>query len=181
MATRLDVVDWALFEANAWYGDTHWKPTSTEMIDIFTTAGLTAPSNGELEKFKKAASNIVIGGQSKSWCGIFACYVLKKYGGLDVSWSLTKGRMLGTGFDLTWSGKGMRPGDVAIVRETPDSKGAAVHHHFIVTKVDYTANTMESVDGNSTNNEIVWHTNKKIFHSKNKNLSVYAHYKLKME
>lgn len=180
MATRLDVVDWALFEANAWYGDTHWKPTSIEMIDIFTTAGLTAPSNGDLEKFKKASGNISINGQSIAWCGIFACYVLKKYGGLDVKWVYGKG-IVGTGVEKTWSAKGMRPGDVAIVRETPDSKGKAVHHHFVVTRVDYASNSMESVDGNSTNNEIVWHKNKKIYHSGKPGLDVYCHYKLKME
>ena len=56
----------------------------------------------------------------------------------------------------------MRPGDIAVIRNNVNNKGQYLHHHFIVTKVDQANNRLESVDGNSTNNKIVWHTNRKI-------------------
>jgi hypothetical protein len=43
--------------------------------------------------------------------------------------------------------------------------GKYLWHHFIVTAIDYDSNSMESVDGNSTDNKIVWHTEKTIRYS----------------
>ncbi|MES2675873.1 MAG: hypothetical protein V4660_16655 [Pseudomonadota bacterium] len=193
MTTRLFIVRKAKWEANAYESvdGGHWKPTSDEMTEIFTVAGLAAPSKADLERFKSASGNIVlgskydtktksyVGGQSIAWCGIFATYVLKKWGGLDVKWVWGDG-IKGAGVNKTWDHSGMRPGDVAIVRGKLNAKGQAVHHHFIITDIDYSENTMQSVDGNSTNDEIVWHKNKKIVYSGADNASYtpYCHYKL---
>lgn len=176
MASRQEIVNQAIWEANY----DHWKPSDDEMVDIFTTAGLNAPSKSDLKKFRTATGNISINGQSIAWCGIFATYVLKKWGGLEVKWS--NGGIVGAGVNKTWNRDGMRAGDVAVVRGKLDSKGRGVHHHFIITAIDYAANTMQSVDGNSTNNEIVWHTNKKIIYTgaDKDSYTPYCHYKLKI-
>ncbi len=193
MATRLDIVRKAKWEANAdaSVNGGHWKPTSDEMTEIFTVAGLPAPSKGDLELFKSAHGNIVlgstydkkkkmyVGGKSTAWCGIFATYVLKKWGGLDVKWVWGDG-IRGDGINKTWDHNGMRPGDVAVVKGKPDVHGQFVHHHFIITDIDYSKNTLQSVDGNSTNDEIVWHTNKKIVYAGKDDTAwtPYCHYKL---
>ena len=176
MATRIDIVNWAIWEANY----DHWKPTDDEMKEIFIAAGLAAPSKGELNKFRTAPGNIVINGQSLAWCGIFATYVLKKWDGLDVNW--VSGGIRGAGVNKTWGRDGMRPGDVAIVRGPLDKKGRGTHHHFVITEIDYAKNTLQSVDGNSTNNEIVWQTGKKIVYkgADDAPYTPYCHYKLIM-
>ncbi len=40
MATRLSIVDMAIWESN--YGS--WKPSGAEMVEIFQTAGLQSPT-----------------------------------------------------------------------------------------------------------------------------------------
>ncbi len=163
MATRDDIVNWAIWEAD--YGS--WKPSSEEMIEIFTMSGLPAPSAANLKDFATRGSNIAYGGGSIAWCGIFACYVLKKWGCLDVRWQFGTG-LVGKGVIKRMdyqSYRFMRPGDVAVIRNNVNSKGQYLHHHFIVTAVDVASNHLESVDGNSTGNKIIWHANRKIENS----------------
>ena len=195
MATRLYIVRKAKWEANAYASADggHWRPTADEMIEIFTVAGLKAPSRGDLERFKSAHGNIVIGssydtkkkmyvgGTSTAWCGIFATYVLKKWGGLDVKWILGTG-IRGAGVNYTKGHNGMRPGDVAVIRGKLNADGKAVDHHFVITDIDYSQNTLQSVDGNSTNDEIVWKTGKKIVYAgaDDASFTPYGHYKLIM-
>jgi hypothetical protein len=182
MAGRQDIVNGAIYEAD--FG--HWKPSDSEMVTIFTTAGLKPPTPADLKKFRTATGNVSVGGSSIAWCGIFATFALKHYGGLDVHWEYwKKGKktgLVGPGVNWTGSVEGMRPGDVAVVRGPADKP---THHHFIVTAIDYAANTLQSVDGNSTHNEIVWHTNKKIRYANTSTdpdakaaKTIYGHYKL---
>jgi hypothetical protein len=177
MGTRNDIADSAIWESN--FG--HWKPTDREMINIFTIAGLKPPTAADLAKFKTASGNVPVNGYSISWCGIFAAYVLKRWGGLDVRWKYwVKGKpsgLIGPGVNYTAGSSGMRPGDVAVITGA-DKNGNRTDHHFIVTHVDYSKNVLHSVDGNSTNNEIVWHTDKKIKGNKKSTDNIYGHYKL---
>jgi hypothetical protein len=81
-----------------------------------------------------------VNGQIKHWCGIFACYVIRTQGILkNVHWTLYGGQILG--IRRVWGNKGMKPGDVAIIK-----KG---QHHFIVTDIDYSKNTLCTVEGNT--------------------------------
>lgn len=160
MATRDDIVNWAIWEAD--YGS--WKPSSDDMIEIFTQSGLPAPTASNLKDFATRASNIAYGSGSIAWCGIFACYVLKKWGHLNVRWQIGTG-LVGKGVIKRMDYQAyrfMRPGDVAVIRNNVNANGNYLHHHFIVTAVDVSGNRLESVDGNSKNNKIVWHTDRKI-------------------
>ena len=173
MATRNEIVNWAIWESN--YGS--WKPTDYEIVEIFEQAGLSPPTARDLKKFATASGNVPVNGKSIAWCGIFTTYLLKKWGKLDVKWS--GGGIVGKGVNKTWDNKGMKAGDVAVVRGK-DKNGGPVHHHFMITHIDYPTNVLQSVDGNSTNNCIVWHTDKKIYYSgADKNIyTPYCHYKL---
>jgi len=161
MPVRDEVVRWAIWEAD--YGA--WKPSSGEMTEIFEVAGLGPPSHSDLENFKTRGSNILVGGKSVAWCGIFATYVLKKWGGLNVKWVYGTGIVGHGAVKKVWDYRFMRPGDVAVIRNKVNSAGQYLHHHFIVTDISYSGNEMDSVDGNSTGNKIVWHTGRKIKYS----------------
>ncbi|MGH7471377.1 MAG: hypothetical protein ACRENP_25790 [Longimicrobiales bacterium] len=154
MPIRTDVVDWAIWESD--HGS--WKPSAEEIQNIFTTAGLQAPSLTDAENsLRTRSSGIKMGGYVIHWCGIFACYVLKRWGGLDVKWRLGEG-IKGSGVVRRSGDQNIRAGDVAWIRGAANSSGQYAWHHFIVTKVNYGTNKLESVDGNSTNNSIVWHS-----------------------
>lgn len=160
MPIRDTIVDSAIWESD--FGQ--WKPSGEEMASFFSTAGLTEPSDSDLAKFQNQTSNIVVNGQSIAWCGIFACYVLKRWGGLDVKWVPGVG-MKGSSVTKVWDYRYIRPGDVAVIRNKVNAAGQYLHHHFIVTDIDYDANLMDSVDGNSTNNQIVWHIGRQLTQS----------------
>lgn len=94
--------------------------------------------------------NLRIGGQSKSWCGIFAVAVWA-WAGIGVKWTLNwtkeKGNMLrdpGLGWKKVSTNRGIRPGDIAYIN--------ARQHHYIVTDVGSTH--VCSVDGNQEGNTI---------------------------
>jgi hypothetical protein len=180
MTTRVEIVKQAIWEA----ANSSWKPLGYEMVNFFTEAGLTPPNAADLAKFQlNNRGNIKLGSTSIAWCGIFATYVLKRYGKLDVHWEYwKKGKpsgLLGPGVNKatgsTLNLQGIRPGDVCVIQGPKDDPK---HHHFIVTHVDLGRNLLQSVDGNSTNNEIVWHKDKKIFYdAKTKaEKQIYAHY-----
>ena len=173
---RDKIVEKAIWEANKGT----WKPTPQEIQDFFRVAGLYPPTlamaKGSLEGgntlYPKLANGVwsPAGGKDAQgnpkvmvihWCGIFACYVLKKWGGLSVYWASGVG-IKGSGvkrIDDPVNLDGLQPGDVAWIRGKADSKGHYTWHHFIVTKVDRKSNQLESVDGNSTGNTISWHSN----------------------
>lgn len=161
MPVRDNVVEWAIWEAD--FGS--WKPSSHEITEIFEVAGLQPPSGSDLENFKTRASNILVGGKPIAWCGIFATYVLKKWGGLNVKWVYGTG-IVGQGITKkVWDYRFMSPGDVAVIRNKVDGNGNYLHHHFIVTDVRYSGTHLAhlaSVDGNSTGNKIVWHPEREI-------------------
>lgn len=153
MAIRDSVVEWAIWESN--YGS--WKPSAEKMQTFFSTAGLNPPSTSQASySLENRSSGISMGGIVIHWCGIFATYVLKHWGGLDVKWIAGSG-MSGSGVVRRSGFQGIVPGDVAWIRGKANPSGQYAWHHFIVTDIDYSSNYLESVDGNSTNNSIVWH------------------------
>jgi hypothetical protein len=164
MAARNDIVDWAIWEAD--YGS--WKPSAEDMIEMFKVSSLPPPSPANLKDFATRGSNIAYGNGSIAWCGIFACYVLRKWGRLEVRWVPGTG-LTGKGVKKHMDAQAyrfMRPGDVAVIRNNVNGQGQYLHHHFIVTRVDPSANHLESVDGNSAGNKIVWHTKRKLENGK---------------
>lgn len=158
MPIRDDIVNWAIWESN--YGE--WKPSGEEMVKFFQTAGLTPPSLRQAqESMETMGSNVRVGNMSIAWCGIFACYVLRHWADLDVKWISGSG-IAGKSVKKVYDYRYIRPGDVAVIPGKQNAKGHRLWHHFIVTAIDYGSNHLESVDGNSTRNQIVWHTNKRI-------------------
>lgn len=178
MPIRDEIVNWAIWESN--FGE--WKPSADEMQSFFRTAGLTPPTDQDMKKFQTMGSNVPVQGHSTAWCGIFACYVLKHWGGLDVWWQAggNKPGINGAGVKKVYDYRFMRPGDVAVIRGKQMQNGNYLWHHFVVTDIDYDSNHLESVDGNSTGNKIVWHTGKQIRYSgpDASSKSVCAYYKI---
>ncbi len=157
MPVRDNIVNAALWEAS--WGS--WRPDGEEMTKFFENVGLSPPTANDLKKFAGMISNVPVNGISTAWCGIFACHVLKHWGGLDVKWVLGKG-IVGKAVKKVWDYRFMQPGDVAVIRNKADSKGNFMHHHFIVTQVDYAANTLQFVEGNGDQNSIHWRTDRKV-------------------
>jgi hypothetical protein len=149
MPVRDDIVRGAIWEAY----EGSWKPTALEMTAYFESAGLAPPSPSELKKFASAPSNIVINSQSIAWCGIFACSGLKHFGGLDVHWVYGKG-IRGSGVQLFEDYRYMQIGDVAVIRKKARSDGNFLHHHYIITAIDYDGNSHSFVEGNGESNKI---------------------------
>lgn len=158
MGVRDKVVDMAIWEAN--YGD--WRPTGEEMVRFFQNAGLTPPTAADQAKFATQTSNVNVDGKSISWCGIFACHVLKQWGGLDVRWGSSG--IVGA-VKKVWDYRFMRPGDVAVIKNkayVSNGKTLYMHHHYIITAIDYAANKCSFVEGNGYNNEIWWRSDRPI-------------------
>lgn len=154
MSTRSRIIDWA----NWWAWPGEYKPTPEELISFFEGAGTESQPSLKDAKAALAAggTGVKIYGQTKHWCGIFACSVLRQ-AGVDATWSLMNGRITGKGVTSpalphaypirSWSHE-MRPGDIAIIRR--------YNHHFIVTDVDYAANQVYCVEGNTKGQIIRW-------------------------
>ncbi len=175
MPIRDYVVNQAIWESN--YGT--WKPSAEEMRDIFKIADLDPPTLAQAkDSLTNLSGGIKMGGQVIHWCGIFACYVLKYWGGLDAKWVLGLG-MKGDVIKRTGY-QNIRPGDVAWIRGKANKSGNYAWHHFIVTDIDYATNYLESVDGNSTSNSIVW-WDKKIKYSGSDaaDKNIWGYYQLK--
>ena len=154
MALRGDII----FEAKYWADPGTYKPGTADFKWICEQAGLNAqPSQADLDYTIKSmpSGNVRIGGESKSWCGIFAV-ALWAYCGVGAKWTLnwtpSNGNVLkanGVSWKRVWGNAGIRPGDIAAI--------AAKQHHFIVTDVNDHA--VNSVDGNQAGNTIVEYTN----------------------
>lgn len=179
MAIRDNIVEMAIWEAN--YGQ--WRPEADEMVRFFEECNLDPPTDDDLTKFATMQSNVPVNGASTAWCGIFACYVLKRWGGLDVHWEY------GTGIvgdvKKVWDYRYMRPGDVAVIRNKAyvDKHGQTnyLHHHYIVTEISYDENTHSLVEGNGNNNKIWWRSDRAINQSPASSNSLkrpYAYYQL---
>jgi hypothetical protein len=144
--------------AQWWASPGTYKPTADDFATICQQARVNVqPSQADLDYTIKhmPSGNVRIGGESKSWCGIFAVSVWA-YLGVGVSWTLnwsaSRGNLLtagGVGWRKVAGNKGIRPGDIAAI--------AAKQHHFIVTDVNDRA--VCSVDGNQAGNTIVEYTN----------------------
>ena len=144
-------------QAKWWAAPGTYKPTASDFGWICQYARVNVqPSQADLDYTIKSmpSGNLRIGGESKSWCGIFAVGVWA-YCGVGVSWTLnwsaSKGNVLNA-LGVSWrkvaGNKGIQPGDIAAI--------AAKQHHFIVTDVNDRA--VCSVDGNQAGNTIVEYT-----------------------
>lgn len=145
-------------QAKWWAAPGTYKPTADDFATICQQARCNVqPTKADLDYTMKSmpSGNIRIGGESKSWCGIFAVGVWAKAGvGVmwTLNWSAARGNVLnasGAGWRKVWGNKGIRPGDIASI--------AAKQHHFIVTDVNDRA--VCSVDGNQAGNTIVEYQN----------------------
>jgi hypothetical protein len=143
----MSIRDKILEVAEYWVRPGDYRPTADELMFFFTNSGAeAAPSMAEAQDALKNLSNGVrVQGQIKQWCGVFACSVLKE-AGVDVRWTLNGGKMVGDGVTLLPGSNNIVPGDAAIINHAS--------HHFIVSDIDYDTNTLESVDGNTTNQYI---------------------------
>ncbi|MGH7461352.1 MAG: hypothetical protein ACREMA_10030 [Longimicrobiales bacterium] len=117
------------------------------MVGIFKDAGAEqAPTLAEAEwSLKNLGTGVMVGGQKKHWCGVFAAEVLRR-AGVDARWTLLGGGIKGSGVSLRSGNQNMLPGDVAMIPKS--------NHHFIVTDVDYTGNKLWTVEGNTGNQYI---------------------------
>ena len=154
----MGIRDEIISNARYWSDPGTYKPSGGDFSWICQMASLNQqPSQADLDYTAKSmpSGNLRIGGESKSWCGIFAVAVWA-WSGMGVKWTLnwsaSTGNVLkGNGVTWTrvWGNKGVRPGDIASI--------AAKQHHFIVTDVN--AHAVNSVDGNQAGNTIIEYTN----------------------
>jgi hypothetical protein len=154
MGYRDDIISMAKY----WAEPGTYRPSASDFAWICQQAGLNVqPSAADLAYTSKSmlGGNIRIGGESKSWCGIFAI-AMWAYSGIGAKWTLawtaSKGNVLaapGLGWHKVWGHNGVRPGDIAAI--------AAKQHHFVVTDVN--ASAVCSVDGNQAGNSIIQYDN----------------------
>lgn len=125
-----------------------YKPDAEELVKFFSVLkkGQEPPTIADAQAALDAGgTGVKADGDRKQWCGIFACYVLRQAGLSDATWDLVWDAKEDS---LTCSGvhkfrkghDGMMPGDVALIRSH--------NHHFIVTEIDYSKETMRTVEGN---------------------------------
>jgi len=122
---RNEIIGWAKWDMN--YED-YYEPTKEELDSYFKTTG--ASQYGYSKKIQ--------------WCGIWACYILRR-AGLNVRWLSAKGIQNVTGKQVTLvsGGQGLRPGDVAVVNN-------GYVHHFIIEDVIEEYDMIISRDGNQS-------------------------------
>ncbi len=138
MSFRDNIVALALW----WADPGEWKPTEDDLVDFFQGAGAEAwPSIAEAqEALKYRVTGVKVNGDVKHWCGVFACYIVRNAGLSTARWTLYGGKI--KNLALIWGNDGMQPGDVAMIQSG--------NHHFIVTDIDYSTNTMHTVEGNTS-------------------------------
>jgi hypothetical protein len=148
MGYRSKIVELAQY----WADPGAWKPGASDLIDFFYYAGAEAwPTTNDAEyALQYRDTGVKVGGQVKHWCGIFACYVIRQAGLSAVRWTLYGGKMLN--IEYRNGNKNMAPGDVAII--------VSGNHHFIVTDIDYSSNSMSTVEGNTSGQYIRARTRK---------------------
>lgn len=153
MSLRTSILERAVY----WAAPGTWKPDPASLVYFFKKAGCEqAPSVSEASRSLSSLANGCYVGAVKEanirhWCGIWACSTLVE-AGVSAKWTLFGGTIKGSGVTKVWGYQGIQPGDIAMV-----TKG---RHHFIITKVN--GSTVDSIDGNSTNNSIVTHYGKAI-------------------
>jgi hypothetical protein len=146
LPSRWDIVERAYY----WAAPGEWKPDAESLIGYFEQARTEEkPSLANANAALAAGgTGVKIGTQTKHWCGIFACAVLSEVG-VDCRWTLLGGQIKGTGvtgalphsYPLRKGGNALQPGDIAMIKR--------YQHHFIVTDVDYAANQVYCVEGNT--------------------------------
>lgn len=158
--------------AYMWVGDAgSYKPTAEELVSIFDNSGAEAsPTIAEAKDAlvnRLAAGGVVMGGQEKHWCGVFATQFLRDLGA-DVSWTLLGGKVKGGDVVLRPGLLNMRPGDIAMIPRS--------NHHFLILDVDYSAGTLTSLDGNAEGQTI--RTVNKNLKTGAANTTIYGYYQL---
>ncbi len=104
----------------------------------------------ELDKYFKDTGKSVYGAdKTTSWCGIFACWVLKQ-AGVQVYWGINQFNSFGivssAGGQVELvdpkknSGRGIRPGDIGVILHR--------NHHFVVEQAYEGVDTMVTISGN---------------------------------
>jgi hypothetical protein len=138
-------------EAEWWAAPGEWKPDAESLVWFFEQAQTEQkPTLADAQKALNAGgTGVKVGGQTKHWCGIFACAVLSSVG-VDCRWTLLGGLIKGKGvtgalahtYPLRATSNQLQPGDIAVIKR--------YQHHFIVTDVDYGANQVYCVEGNTS-------------------------------
>jgi hypothetical protein len=127
------------------------------LVYFFKNAGCEqVPSSAEASRSLSSLANgcyvgAIKDGNIRQWCGIWACSTIVE-AGAAAKWTLFGGTIRGSGVSKIYGYQGIAPGDIAMVNKN--------RHHFIVTAVN--GSTVDSIDGNSTNNSIVTHYGKPI-------------------
>lgn len=174
MPSRQDIVSLAHW----WAAPGEYKPTAEELVSFFTDAGAEqAPTLSNAQAALTAGgTGVKVGSQTKHWCGIFACSVLRSLG-VDCKWTLLGGTIKGSGVTspaighTPRTGNELRPGDIAIIRRA--------QHHFIITDVDYANNQVYVVEGNTTGQIIRWAVRYINYTGSKSAESIYAFYRFK--
>jgi hypothetical protein len=138
MAVRDRIIQWAEW----WAFPGEWKPSAEEMIDIFNDSGAEqAPTLAEAKwSLANLSTGMKMGGQTKHWCGVLAAEILRR-AGVDARWTLVGGGIKGGGVSYRPGRAGIKPGDVAMIPKS--------NHHFVVVAVDYSENTLWTIEGNT--------------------------------
>lgn len=164
MAIRDNVVWGAYFESG--YGE--WRVWPEELIKFFKVTGCEqVPSEADARRSMELSTGAYIGGGAiRHWCGIFACYCLRQYGGLDVRWTLMGGKIVSPGgaVKLRWGKQGIRAGDVAIIPRA--------QHHFLIGGVS--GGDLWTIEGNTKGQKII--VRERALRPKEANETIYAYY-----
>ena len=103
------------------------------------------PSTADLNRYFVGCGGGYAGyDPTMSWCGIFACYILRK-AGLNVKWKKYRGiEDLSGGSDLKaiWGREGLALGDVAV-------RGTGDHHFILLETPSEGQSVVRAVDGNA--------------------------------
>jgi hypothetical protein len=162
--SRHDNIVWGAYYESG-YGE--WRVWPEELISFFKVAGCEqVPTEQEAKRSMQLSTGAYVGGQIRHWCGIFACYVWRRYGGVDAKWTLHGGKIgpLGDKVRLRWGRQGLRPGDIAIIPRA--------QHHFIIGGVNGT--DLWTIEGNTSNQKIVVRERK--LNPKDADQTIYAYY-----
>jgi hypothetical protein len=114
------------------------------IIEIFRVAANTTITDAAFKLPNGAwTQEPLVGGQHKSWCGIFAVYCYRM-AGIPVSWNMVTGRPVGPLAINSWSpsfAAGIQRADIGAVRKKS--------HHFLIESVEGgPVPRMTTIDGN---------------------------------
>ena len=125
------------------------RPKGIDLVrDIFREAADVAltVANFIVPVTKAWSPPPIVGGQKKSWCGIFCVYCYRKAGFNAIKWSITKGGPTGPIALNSWS-----PQFVQNIKVADIGAVATFQHHFLIEKVEAgnpATPRLETIDGN---------------------------------